>query len=72
VESRTLGKDLDARGVTVTLGEGDLISDVVLLAEVLRADGSRGFCISTGPHANPLKTLGMVTKAKRELEFSDV
>jgi hypothetical protein len=33
VESRTLGKDLDARGVTVTLGEGDLISDVVLLPD---------------------------------------
>lgn len=67
METRTLGQDLDARGLTVALEEGDIISDVILLSEVLKADGSKGFVISRPPHTNWLKEIGMLTKAQKIL-----
>jgi hypothetical protein len=61
--TETLGQVIDELGITVTLEDGDLISDVVVLSEVLKADGTKSLVISEANFANWLKTEGMISKA---------
>jgi hypothetical protein len=61
--THTFGGEIDARGITLSLEDGDLISDIVVLTEVLKADGSREIVLSEPDFANWLKTEGIISKA---------
>lgn len=70
IKAPTLGELIDSRGITVTLGDGDFITDIVLLAEVVNIDGEtskRDIVISRDGTTNWLKEIGMIEKAVRVL-----
>ena len=63
----SLGETIDQRGIHLPLEEGDIISDILVVAEVLSTDGSRHHKMGVDEHGNWLKDLGLATMAKHEL-----
>jgi hypothetical protein len=63
-EKTQVGDLIDARGVTITLEEGDIITNVILIAEVISEDNSSRIVISSGDGTDWLKEVGMISMAK--------
>lgn len=65
LEGKTqIGDLVDARGVAVTLDEDDIITDVVIIAEVINEDNESRVVVVSGEGTNWLKEIGMIATAK--------
>lgn len=59
----TLGVQIDSRGIDLNLKDGDLIVDMVVLAECMTPEGTKYLTLAKDEHVNWLKEIGMLTYA---------
>lgn len=59
----TTGQLLDSLGVTLDLGDGDIVPDAIVVAKVVEADGSVKVAIGSSEATTWLDELGLVTAA---------
>ena len=67
-ERKPLGEVIDGLGLTMSLIEGDLISDVLVIAKVIEADGQVRMTTAWSPSGDWITRLGLIT-AVAELEL---
>lgn len=60
-----IGPILDGLGVTIDLADGDLVSDAVVVAKVVDADGNVSVALSSSESASWLDQFGLVAAAYR-------
>lgn len=59
MNDRKIGDLVDASGVTLGLAPGDLVSDILVIAKVLRPDGQVTVCVGHSEGMDWLTQLGM-------------
>jgi len=64
-----VGELLDAMNVSIRLEEGDLLSDVIVIARVMQADGSSRLSTSTSQGTNWVTKIGMLRIASQTEEL---
>lgn len=57
------GPILDGLGVSIDLADGDLVSDVVIIAKVIDSDGNVSVSISSNESLSWLDELGLISAA---------
>jgi hypothetical protein len=62
-DARTVGDLVDGLGVTADLGEGVLVSDVVVLMECVHPDGTVSLLMAQSDRMSWIKKVGMLTAA---------
>lgn len=63
-EKTRIGDLVDARGVQITLEEGDIVTNIIIIAEVISDDNSSRIVVSSGDGTDWLKEVGMLSMAK--------
>lgn len=61
-----IGNEIDLRGIMVDLDEGDYLSDIIVVAEIIKADGESQVVTSRGEMTNWLKEAGMLKVANED------
>lgn len=61
----SLGQTIDERGITTPLDESDIVTDIVVIYEVLSENGDKSIRIARDEHTNWLKEVGMVSIANQ-------
>lgn len=65
--STPMGNLIDSRGLALHLEEGDLVTDIVVVAEIMTDTGRKCLTVVADEHTNWLKELGMLTMAQRQV-----
>jgi len=66
-EEQTLGEEIDARGIKLLLEDGDFVTNIVVVAEVVKKDGD-SFIVSTRSELTSWVTeVGMLTVAASDI-----
>lgn len=63
----TMGNLIDSRGLALDLREGDLVTDIVVVAEIMTDTGEKCLSVVADEHTNWLKELGMLTMAQKKV-----
>lgn len=63
MSDQNIGHILDGLGLQVDLGEGDLIANAMVIAKVIRTDGSTAIAMSSDETMSWLDRLGLITAA---------
>lgn len=63
MEKRKIGDLIDSFGVLVRTDDGDMITDVVVIAKVVQADGSVAVAVASGETTSWLDQLGLIGAA---------
>lgn len=63
----TMGNLIDSRGLDLFLDEGDFVTDIVVVAEVMTEDGRKRLAVVADEHTNWLKEMGMLTAAQKQV-----
>lgn len=59
-----IGEILDSRGIKLTLDEEDFITDIVVVAQVVKEDGSTHVAVVESEGTDWIKTIGLLGIAK--------
>jgi hypothetical protein len=59
-EGEPIGQIIDQRGVRLTLSEGDLVADVVIIAKVVEVDGRVRLALSWSDGMSWIERFGML------------
>lgn len=65
----TLSDTISSREMDIPLEKGDLIGDIVVVAEVIREDGSPILVVVTDDNMNWLKEDGMLSRALDNIRY---
>ena len=65
----TLGNAIDSRGINVGLEEGDLLGDVIVVAEVIKNSGQPYLVVVRDDGMNWLKEDGMLGRALDKVRY---
>lgn len=68
IKLRPVGDVIDARGVTFELADDDLITDVVVIINVLGSDGRSWICGRAGDGTDVLMEEGMLSRGMKQLD----
>ena len=66
-EEQTLGQEVDARGIKLTLDEGDFVTNIVVVAEVVRKDGNSDIISTRSELTSWVTEVGMLTVAASDI-----
>jgi len=61
----TLGETIDSRGINFDLEKEDVLTDIVVIAEVMTGDSRRYVAVRADEHTNWLTEIGMITIAHK-------